>query len=698
MKISKAAVAQLVTRAITEHQAGNLVMAEALYIEALESQPRHFDALHFLGMILHGKADPVAKAEGRKLVEKSLKISVGNPIFLNNLATIYLDNGDLPNALRICQQVIAIKPSFTRGYYTQGLIYRGMQRFEESKTSFLKAIQLDSNYAEAHSALGLTYVDQALLDEAISAFRAALAVDPHCYTALVALGRVLQTLSFSEESQQVLLAAIKLRPDVADNYAFLSQAQLCVSKFQLAKISVNMALSIAPKSAIAWSTLMHVNTAMGLHEEVTTAFNNMDKVDPQGPTEFSNYLLAKLYDPDLSPEQLFQLHLDYARRFETPRKPFWLPFPQRRDTQKRIRIGYVSGDFRNHVIANFIAPILEHHDHTHFEVYCYYNHPTVDAHTKKIRAFADVWTSTVQMNPEQLAEHIRKDGIDILIDLSGHTGYNALPTFLLKPAPVLVTWLGYAATTGLAAMDYRITDANLDPPGVTDEFHTERLLRLKSASAAFQPHPESPPTNALPALTNGFITFACLNVSKKINQAVVACWAKILAAIPSARLIICGTSNEVKESTVLTLFIKNGVSPERLILQPHIPLLEFLALLYHIDIALDPFPYNGGTTSLHAAWMGVPIITWPQRTTVSNVGAAVLRPLGLEEFIVHSEAEYVQKAVDCAQDFEHLATIRASMRDRMTKSIGVTPREITAEVEGLYRTIWQKWCEENPLA
>jgi protein O-GlcNAc transferase len=298
-------------------------------------------------------------------------------------------------------------------------------------------------------------------------------------------------------------------------------------------------------------------------------------------------------------------------------------------------------------------------------VYCYYNNAALDDLTGQISAHADHWAPCFGMSDEELTQQIRADGIDILVGHFGHTAGNRLPTLARRLSPVQMTWVGYPATTGLSSMDYRITSADMDPPGVTERFHTETLIRLP-ASAAFTPSGESPPVNELPALKSTSFTFACLNNLAKINPGVVAVWGRILAKCPNAKLILGNVVDEGARRHLIGLFSENDVSTAQLIFSPRISLKDFLALHSQIDLALDPFPFNGGTTSLHALWMGVPVVTLCGESPASRCGAAVLRFAGLPEFIAGTEQEYVEIALAHAANLPKLNQIRRGLRDRMT--------------------------------
>jgi protein O-GlcNAc transferase len=397
------------------------------------------------------------------------------------------------------------------------------------------------------------------------------------------------------------------------------------------------------------------------------------------------------YVPTYTAEEVFAEHQRYAQRVQSSLPGSTAPHINSRDPGRRLKVGYVSGDFRAHAVAFFIEPILASHDKAQVEVYCYHNSNRHDSHTEKFIALADHWLVCNGMSDEQFASRIRADGIDILVDLSGHTADNRLPMFARKPAPVQMTWIGYAGTTGLAAMDYRITDVYMDPPGLTERFHSETLIRLPGSNITYRPEPGCPDVNELPALTSGKVVFASLNNLTKVNQSVVNLWSRILTALPQSTLMLGNVTEDAIAQRLIAMFGSAGIGPERLQLQPRMTMLDYLKLHHQIDIALDPFPYNGGTTSMHSLWMGVPIVTMAGAHAVSRVGVAVLSRVGLQDFITQNEEEYVQRVLNAAQDLQGLNQMRQSLRERMSVA-NCDPESITRNLEVAYRDAWKMWC------
>jgi predicted O-linked N-acetylglucosamine transferase (SPINDLY family) len=343
-------------------------------------------------------------------------------------------------------------------------------------------------------------------------------------------------------------------------------------------------------------------------------------------------------------------------------------------------------------MAPSIEAVLARHDRSEFEVYCYPTNYLQDKVTGRMRACVDHWCSLADLDDNNAAERIRDDQIDILVDLSGHTADNRLLVFARKPAPVQVSWLGYMMTTGLSAMDYRISDDYADPAGRTETLHTEALWRLPSVSV-FQPPEDSPPIGSLPVLTAGRFTFGCLNSPAKLGPDVVATWARILTALPDARLLLGNAGDPAIRTRLVQEFAKHGVAESRLWFQPKLPLAEYLHLHHQIDLGLDPFPYNGGATSCYSLWMGVPFVALSGDRYMARMGVSLLTSVGLGKLVAGSPDEYVALACKLASDPPHLAAIRGSLRERMANSIGDGAR-FTRNLESAYREMWRRWCRK----
>ncbi|HEY9843927.1 MAG TPA: hypothetical protein V6D23_25880 [Candidatus Obscuribacterales bacterium] len=362
--------------------------------------------------------------------------------------------------------------------------------------------------------------------------------------------------------------------------------------------------------------------------------------------------------------------------------------------KKVLKIGYVSPIFRHHAAAFFIEPLLMAHDRQNYDVFCYSDVKTPDAMTRRLQSLAGNWRETHGLEHRALAELIHRDQIDILVDLAGHTAHNRLVVFALKPAPVQVTFRDYPNTTGLSTIDYRLTDAWADPPGLTERFHTEELVRLPLGFSCYLP-PESPAVADLPALSSGYVTFGSFNNLCKLSPATLDLWAGVLRAVPGSRLLLksLALADAPTCQNFKARFAAQGIAAERLLLQGHSPTFrEHLDSYRQVDIALDPFPYNGTTTTCEALWMGLPVVTLAGSTHVARVGVSLLMSLGLKDWIANTQEEYIALARHLAADPAALKQIRAGMRACLRASTLCDAERFTRSVEAAYRTMWQRWC------
>jgi len=467
-----------------------------------------------------------------------------------------------------------------------------------------------------------------------------------------------------------------------------------LGRFDESIASSRRAVELDPAFADAYNNLGLALISQGQPAEAVNIFRKTIELRPNILTSHSNMLLTLQYVSGLDPMDVFQEHAHYGELLEAPLKPHWQPHKNLPDPERRLKIGYLSGDFRNHSIAFFMEPIFSNHDKSQIEIYAYYNHTQRDRYTDQIAASFDHWIPCADMSDDELAERIRNDQIDILIDLSGHTAFNRLPVFARKPAPLQATWQGYQATTGLTSMDYRITDDSMDPVGTTEQYHTETLVRIPS-SGQFKPAENSPELNPLPALSGGKFTFGCLNNLAKINQDVIRLWARILHALPQSQFMLGNISGDSTRDSLSAMFLQEGIAAERLIFKPKMAFGDYLTLHQQIDLALDTFPYNGGTTTFHSLWMGVPVVALAGNTPVSRAGVSIVAGAGLSEFANASEVEYIACAVKFAQDLPRLNQIRMTLREKMTPLFGNDPVYLTRPLEDLYRTLWTKWCSGN---
>ncbi len=466
-----------------------------------------------------------------------------------------------------------------------------------------------------------------------------------------------------------------------------------------------------------------LNYSIGRFDNAITNFEESLILESESPQSHSNLLLSLNYRDDYSPERIFKIHCDFYQRFCQPLEKFFKPHSNNPDPERRIKIGYVSPDFRGHAVAFFIAPVLMQHNAERFEVFAYYNNRQVDGFTQNIQKLSHHWRNISDVSDEQVVEQIRKDKIDILVDLAGHSAFNRLLVFAYKPAPVQMTWLGYPNTTGLPTIDYRCTDNNADPEGTSESCYSEKIYRLPDTFLCYSPLRPCPETGQLPSINNGYITFGSLNNFSKVNKSVIKLWIKILKTVPHSKLVLiynnpdkslvdkaianAKTSNEIPFASLRALsnlnhakkaFIKAGLSTDRVMIRERSATDQLHLQLYqHIDIALDPFPYNGTTTTMESLWMGVPVITKQGNSHVSRVSSGILKNIGLTELIAGSDKEYINIAKHLAMNTDRLKTLRKTLRSIMSQSNLMNAKGFTKNLEAMYASIWKDWCEHNKV-
>ncbi len=430
----------------------------------------------------------------------------------------------------------------------------------------------------------------------------------------------------------------------------------------------------------AWKKLREINRAM-------ECFQRAVDLDPASVIAHDNLVFTMLFSDHYSPDKVFEAHLAWAARHGSPAAPPPLTPP----AAERLRIGYLSADFREHSVASFIEPVLASHDRSRFELFCYHSHPERDDVTARIRSQADHWRDISGMGDDEAAGLIRADGIHILVELSGHTAWNRLPLMARRPAPVQVTWLGYPYSTGLGAIDYRITDAVADPPGMSEQWHSERLVRLPGTFLCFQPPDAPEPPGLPPCRTNGHVTLASFNNLAKVSPTMLRRWRDILARIPDSRLLL---KAEVFGDPEASRWVVQRLElpAERLVLLGKTPdRTAHLALYGQVDIALDTFPYNGTTTTCEALYMGVPVVSLAGRTHAARVGASLLGTVGLADLVAGTEARYVETVVNLASDLTRLSRLRLDLRGMMTASPLMDRQGFTASLEAEYRLMWHRF-------
>jgi predicted O-linked N-acetylglucosamine transferase (SPINDLY family) len=460
---------------------------------------------------------------------------------------------------------------------------------------------------------------------------------------------------------------------------------------------LKLAIKLDPGHSQASNNLAITEADQGrLHDAEKRLIASLER-DPSYAVGHSNLVYFLNFRDDVDGRRLFEAHLEWGRRHAEPRAPEAPPEPANPDPLRRLRVGYVSPDFRRHSVSYFFAPVLEAHDRDRFEIFCYAELYNPDEVTERLRAASDGWVSITGLREDAAARRIEQDRVDILVDLAGHTADNRLLLFALRPAPIQVSWLGYPNTTGMRAMDYRLADAVVEPPGLADEQSVERVVRLPHGFHCYEPPADAPAVTPLPAASSRTVTFGSFNDLKKIQPAVIRSWARIMQRVPGSRLWLkCSSFGDAPTRELYAeAFERHGIERDRLTMIPRVASTrEHLELYGRIDIALDSFPYNGTTTTCEALWMGVPVVAlWGDRHA-GRVSASLLGRVGLEDWVAEDPGSYEELAVSWGSRLEDLARLRAGLRQRIAESPLCDPRRITRSIECAYRQMWRVRCGE----
>jgi protein O-GlcNAc transferase len=582
-------------------------------------------------------------------------------------ALAYLQSGNSRQAEHIFRDILKFQPNNVTALHFIGVIYYQSKDYVTAIKYIEKALYFGPDYADAYNNLGSVLQETGQFDEAITCYQKAINIHPNFDRACYNLGTALKEKWLIDEAIEQYQKAIHLNPQFVEAYN-------------------NLGLALQDQGKV---------------EEAEKCYRHGLRLKPDFPLCHSNLLLLMNYNSRHNAKSVFSEHLKFAKNIAEPLYPSNLQYPNNPSPSRRLKIGYVSPDFRRHSVNYFIEPILAYHDRDRFEVFCYSDVVTADNVTKRLQGHADQWRDVAGIPDEKVAGLIQQDRIDILIDLAGHTGQNRMMLFARKPAPVQVSWLGYPNTTGLPTIDYRIVDNHTDPPGLTDPFYTEKLIRLPESFLCYRPDKDSPAVGDLPALKYGHITFGSFNYFPKISPVTVAVWSAILQAVPGSRLIMKSRnfSDRTTCRSALESFVRHGVSAERVeLMSIKLSFMEHLDTYNRIDIGLDTFPYNGTTTTCEAMWMGVPVIALAGNTHASRVGTSLLTNIGLSEFVARNDKEYLSIAVNLAADLKKLGDLRRSLRDRMLRSALCDAERFVLNLENGYRTIWEQWCKDGQVS
>jgi protein O-GlcNAc transferase len=734
------------------HQTGRAAEAEKLYRQILAENPDDADALHLLGVLefqtgRHSAAvehisravqiDPeVAEfqynlalaVDGSGDIDRAIQILERclqlRPDFFqaeNALAIALAKKGRMPEAIAVLRRAVEIKPDFPEAWNNLGNALWSARKLDEAESALNRALALRTDYAEAYNNLGIVLEAKGSLDASIDALRKAIELKPNYPEAFSNLAKSLQLRGDWEESITAARHALALRrnfapalnnlgytfaaqgkwdeaiesyreaiasqPDFAEAHSNLASALAESGRQDEAVDSARAALQIRPDFPEAYVHLANALRSAGQVAEAIEQYKKAADLRDDYPLAQSSRLYTLYFSPEYDSDRLLNEHRQWGEKHARPLSQRIQPHRNIPDPDRPLRIGYVSPDFKRQAESFFTAPLFSAHDPKNFPIYLYSGVARPDGITRHMRQFADVWRDIVSLSDESLAELIRSDEIDILVDLTMHMAGNRLLTFARKPAPIQVTWLAYPGTTGVEAIDYRLTDSWMDSPG-DDKFYVEQSMRLPDCWVCFDPLSEEP---VAPRRAGGPVTFASLNNPCKLNEPTIDLWGRVLAATGDSRLIVQSFAQSQREK-ILAWLARSGIAPNRVEFVGRMTRRDYLRSFDRIDIALDPLPYNGITTTLDGLWMGTPTVTLAGKTASGRAGLGILSTLGMPELAAHTPEQFVQIAADLAGDSIRLAELRATLRSGLAQSALMDSNRFARNVEEAYRGIWRKWC------
>ena len=666
---------------------GRLERAEEAYRSAIRCNPDDVRAYFDLGKVLRGLGRP---EQAEQIYRTAIGIAPQSAEAYSNLGSILKVRGQLEQAEEAYRTAVGIKPDFAEAHSNLGLVIKDLGRLERAEEAFRTAIRINPGLVEGYLNLGNVLKDLGQREHAEEAYRTAIRIKPDCAEAYSNLGVILQCLGQLKQAEEAYKIAIGIKPDYAQAHYNLGNALRELGRVEQAEKAYATAIRLEPEHARAHSNRGVTLQDLGRLKPAEEAFRTALRIEPEYLEAHSNLLFSLCYNGGHGPLVL----LEEARKFgqlvtrkATAAFSAWL-CP---DRPVRLRVGLVSGDFRNHPVGHFLEATLSRLDPERIELIAYATNNKTDELTSRIVPHFSHWKSLVDLNDEKAARLIHADGVQVLIDLSGHSADNRLPMFAWKPAPIQATWLGYLGTTGVAEIDYLLGDPQATP-AENDGHFSESVWRLPEVWGCFTP-PDTPLAVApLPAPSAGGITFGCFNNLSKMTGQVVALWARVLKAVPGSRLFLKTKQLTDPEIAKITRrrFATHGIEPERLILEGAAPRNVLLEAYNRVDIALDPFPYGGGTTTYEALWMAVPVITLEGSQFLSRCGVSLATASGLADWIAEDEDDYLAKAVMHSRDLKRLAELRGGLREQVLASPLFDAERFARNLESALWGMWER--------
>jgi predicted O-linked N-acetylglucosamine transferase (SPINDLY family) len=679
--------AQLFADALEHQKAGRLAQAENLYKQVLAINPRHADTLHLLGVISYqtGRPEPAIG-----LIRQAIAIDRKKGPYHNNLGRALEMLGQLDAAATAYRKAIELKPDYVIAYDNLGGALWQLGQPADAARAYRKSLDLKPGRPDICNRLGLSLGMSGRMDDAIACFRNGLALAPGDIALHNNLGNALRALGHFDEAASHFRKALELAPASGETYSNLGVLLIERGQLEQAEACLRRALDLKPDYAEAYRNLGNVLHKQEQFDDAIACYQKSLVLQPD--VHGTSTLLTWLhYSQHHSDDDILAVARNFAAQVERPQPP--RAFTNRPSPNRRLRVGYVSADFRTHPVGFFLERVLKAHDPAQVEIFCYSNTDFSDEVTERLQQAAHHWRGIAGTSDQDAAEMIADDVIDILVDLAGHTDNNRLSLFARRPAPVQVTWLGFYGTTGLSRIDYILTDNFVAPADEVSRF-TEQPWRLPGCYLCYSPHPFDIPVGPFPSIANGFVTFGSFNKRLKISDETIAVWAKILHQVNGSRLFLKNTSMAEADSRarLTARFAALGIAADRLTLEGHSPVAEALAAYNRVDIALDPFPFGGGTTTADTVWMGVPLVALKGARWVGRMSQSILAALGLQEWVAENTDDYVALACRLAADIPNRPDLREALRTRVENSAFCDGASFTRDLEEAYRGMWRRWC------
>jgi len=673
-------------RGETLRKLGRLSEAEQSLRRAIALDPAMVDAHNNLGLLLNSVR---RHREAVDVLDQAIALRPDFPEALNNRGLARRALGDSNGAIADFAAAIQSRPSYAEPYHNWGTELHRLRQLAEAEQYYRKALAIRPDYIEALNALGLAVHEQGRIDESESLLRAAIQHEPSYAGAHANLGMVLMGQRRLAEAQVSFEQAKVIEPRKAAHRVGLASALAASDQLGSARDELNAALALDPNSVDTWQQLGNVSLSLADVEGAIVAFHKAVALDPNSPSLHSSLLFTELYDAEATPERLFESAAEYDRRHVQPLLPKNLEWSISRDANRRLRIGFVSPDLREHPVGFLMEGVLEQLDRLQFETICYVDHRRDDPLAQQLRAAAGTWRVVDQQTDDELAEIIRRDEVDMLIDLAGHSVPNRLPVFARRPAPVQVSWIGYPGTTGNSAIDFLLCDRWLIPSG-DEHAYRERVVRLPDSNICLAAAKDMPEPSPPPSIARGYVTLGAFLNPAKLNQRTIQLWAAVMQRLPDARLLLKyrGLHEPLVRDRLIGALASHGIHRDRIELRGQSTLAKMLEEYGDIDLALDAIPYSGCATSLHALAMGVPLVTLPGQTMVSRQSLAILQWLGIGEWVATSDEDYIARVVALALDTPLRTRMRRELRTRMLQSTLGDPKRFIQGVEQALRQMW----------